>query len=154
MGHVGLTPQSISRLGSYKVQGTMPDDAGKLLAAARDLQSAGVFSMVLESVPMEVAEVITDAVSVPTIGIGAGPHCDGQVLVFHDMMGISTGYMPRFVKKYADLGLVINRAVAEYSEDVRSGKFPDDANSYHLKPEAGQAVCERLRDLAGGRKKE
>jgi 3-methyl-2-oxobutanoate hydroxymethyltransferase len=142
MGHVGLTPQSIHRLGQYKVKGTGPDEARKIIEGAVNLEKAGAFSVVVESVPMEIAKIITEKVGIPTIGIGAGPHCDGQVLVFHDLLGYSTGYLPKFVRKYADLHGTIRRAVGEYAADVRGGKFPDDVTSYHLKPgAAGRAAA-------------
>ncbi len=134
MGHVGLTPQSICGLGSYKVRGTTLEEARKILAGARDLERAGAFAVVMESVPLEIAREVTSRLGIPTIGIGAGPHCDGQVLVFHDMAGYATGYLPKFVRKYADLDSVIGDAVHRYADDVRKGTFPDDATSYHLKP--------------------
>ncbi|OGD20764.1 MAG: 3-methyl-2-oxobutanoate hydroxymethyltransferase [Candidatus Aminicenantes bacterium RBG_13_64_14] len=140
MGHVGLTPQSIHHLGRYRVKGTGAEEAGRIVADAANLEKAGAFAVVLESVPVEIAEAITRTLRIPTIGIGAGPACDGQVLVFHDMMGYSTGYMPRFVKKYADLHGVMSGAVEAYSKDVREGRFPDDATSYHLKPEVAAEV--------------
>jgi len=134
MGHVGLTPQSICRLGQFKVRGTASDEARKIIDGAKDLERAGAFSVVLESIPREIAAILTEEVGIPTIGIGAGPACDGQVLVFHDMIGHSTGYLPKFVRKYADLYGTISRAVGEYAADVRAGRFPDDSTSYHLKP--------------------
>jgi 3-methyl-2-oxobutanoate hydroxymethyltransferase len=137
MGHVGLTPQSICRLGQYKVKGVDRAEASRILRGAQDLERAGAFAVVLESVPMEVARAITAKLRIPTIGIGAGPHCDGQVLVFHDMAGYSKGYLPKFVKKYADMQGILTRAVREYADDVRKGKFPDDRTSYHLKPGTG-----------------
>jgi 3-methyl-2-oxobutanoate hydroxymethyltransferase len=143
MGHVGLTPQSIRRLGQYRVQGSSAGEAGRLVREARNLESAGAFSVVIESVPMETAARITEALRVPTIGIGAGPACDGQVLVFHDMVGITTGYLPKFVRKYADLRGVISEAVRGYARDVREGRFPDDETSYHLKPAASTAAGKR-----------
>jgi 3-methyl-2-oxobutanoate hydroxymethyltransferase len=143
MGHVGLTPQSICGLGQYKVRGATPAEARRILDGALALERAGAFAVVLESVPLEIARAVTDRLEVPTIGIGAGPHCDGQVLVFHDMTGYATGYLPKFVRKYADLDTVIGEAVGRYMEDVRSGAFPDDATSYHLKP------AEARRILAG-----
>lgn len=143
MGHVGLTPQSIHRFGRYRVLGGEAAEARRIIEDALDLEKAGVFAVVLESVPLEVARMITERLAVPTIGIGAGPHCDGQVLVFHDLVGYAGGYMPKFVRKYADLHAVIGRAVGEYVEDVRRGAFPDDAHSYHLKPGAAA-------ELAGG----
>lgn len=135
MGHVGLTPQSIHHLGRYRVRGTAADGARRIVDDARNLERAGAFAIVLESVPVEVAAEVTRAVGIPTIGIGAGPACDGQVLVLHDMLGFSTGYLPKFVRKYADLHAVIRGAVGAYAADVREGRFPDDATSYHLKPE-------------------
>jgi 3-methyl-2-oxobutanoate hydroxymethyltransferase len=136
MGHVGLTPQSICRLGQFRVRGAAPDEAHKIIDGAKDLERAGAFSVVLESIPRELAAVVTEEVGIPTIGIGAGPACDGQVLVFHDMIGHSTGYLPKFVRKYADLYGTITRAVGEYAADVQAGRFPDDSTSYHLKPRA------------------
>jgi 3-methyl-2-oxobutanoate hydroxymethyltransferase len=135
MGHVGLTPQSIHHLGRYRVRGTAAEGARRIVEDARNLERAGAFAVVLESMPVEVAAEVTRAVGIPTIGIGAGPACDGQVLVLHDMLGFSTGYMPKFVRKYADLHAVIGGAVGAYAADVRQGRFPDDASSYHLKPE-------------------
>lgn len=155
MGHVGLTPQSIHHLGRFRVRGTAVEGARRIVEDARALERAGAFAVVLESVPVEVAAEATRAVGIPTIGIGAGPACDGQVLVLHDMLGFSTGYMPKFVRKYADIHGVIAGAVGGYAEDVRSGRFPDDATSYHLKPEvAAELAPEKTRARApkkGGR---
>jgi 3-methyl-2-oxobutanoate hydroxymethyltransferase len=134
MGHVGLTPQSIHSLGRYRVRGVAAGEARGILEGARALEKAGAFSVVLESMPMEVAEEVTESVGIPTIGIGAGPACDGQVLVIHDLLGYSTGYLPKFVRTYADLRGTISQAVGEYAADVRAGRFPDDRTSYHLKP--------------------
>jgi 3-methyl-2-oxobutanoate hydroxymethyltransferase len=152
MGHVGLTPQSIHRLGQFKVKGTAAPEARKIIADARALEKAGAFAVVLESVPQEIAAIITAKVGIPTIGIGAGPFCDGQVLVFHDLVGYTTGYLPRFVRKYADLHGTISRAVARYAEEVRGGVFPDDATSYHLKPETAAELSRPRRKgrAAGG----
>jgi len=133
MGHVGLTPQSIHALGHYRVKGRVSEEARKIIEGARDLERAGAFAVVLESMPREIAEIVTESVGIPTIGIGAGPACDGQVLVFHDFLGYTTGYLPKFVRKYADLYGTISRAVGEYAADVRCGRFPDDSTSYHLK---------------------
>jgi 3-methyl-2-oxobutanoate hydroxymethyltransferase len=130
MGHVGLTPQSIHRLGRYRVKGAeSAGEARKIIEGAKGLEKAGAFSVVLESVPMEVAKIVTEEVGIPTIGIGAGPACDGQVLVFHDFVGYLTGYLPKYVRKYADLYGTISRAVGEYAADVRAGRFPDDSTS-------------------------
>jgi 3-methyl-2-oxobutanoate hydroxymethyltransferase len=144
MGHVGLTPQSIHALGQYRVKGMGADEARKIIEGARNLEKAGAFAVVLESMPREVAKIVTESVGIPTIGIGAGPACDGQVLVFHDFLGYSTGYLPKFVRKYADLYGTISRAVGEYAADVRGGRFPDDSTSYHLKPGTATGRASRL----------
>jgi 3-methyl-2-oxobutanoate hydroxymethyltransferase len=133
MGHVGLTPQSIHHLGQFKVRGKDTEEARKICADAQNLERAGVFAVILECIPQDLARRVTAKLKVPTIGIGAGPHCDGQILVFHDLVGYSTGYIPKFVKRYADLQSVIGQAVKRYSEDVRSGVFPDETHSYHRK---------------------
>jgi len=131
MGHVGLTPQSIHRFGQFKVRGAEAKEAKKIINDARNVERAGAFAVILECIPEDLAKTITRKLRVPTIGIGAGPHCDGQILVFHDLVGLSNGYNPRFVKKYADLQTVITRAVKKYGEEVRRGIFPDEAHSYH-----------------------
>ncbi len=131
MGHVGLTPQSINRLGQFKVRGGELAEARKIIEDAKNLEKAGAFAVILECVPQDLAKAITGKLKVPTIGIGAGLHCDGQILVFHDLVGYSTGYNPRFVKKYADLQAIISRAVKKYADEVRTGVFPDEAHSYH-----------------------
>ncbi len=141
MGHVGLTPQSIHRLGRFRVRGAAVAEAQRIIEDARNLERAGAFAVVLESVPNEVGAEVTRAVRIPTIGIGAGPACDGQVLVLHDMLGFSTGYLPRFVRTYADIHGVISGAVGAYAEDVRAGRFPDNETSYHLKPEAAAELA-------------
>lgn len=135
MGHVGLTPQSIHHIGQFKVRGSEKAEAEKIVADALNLEKAGVFAIVLECIPMEISRLITDKLKIPTIGIGAGPWCDGQILVFHDLVGYSKGYLPKFVKKYADLHQIISQAVASYIEDVKKGNFPDHGHSYHLKAE-------------------
>jgi 3-methyl-2-oxobutanoate hydroxymethyltransferase len=135
MGHVGLTPQSVRRLGGFKVQGTEEEKAEAIFRGALSLEKAGAFALVLESIPAELAREITSAVKIPTIGIGAGPDCDGQILVVNDMLGLTSGYLPRFVKKYAELGQQINQAVSQYLEEVRTGLYPEDQHCYHLKPE-------------------
>jgi 3-methyl-2-oxobutanoate hydroxymethyltransferase len=132
MGHLGLTPQSVHAFGGFKVQGRDDDAARELVEHAEALEAAGCFSLVLEGIPTEVAAVITDAVSIPTIGIGAGPHCDGQVLVFHDVLGIEDRITPKFVRRYADLKGDAVAAMSTWAADVRSGAFPTDAESYHL----------------------
>jgi 3-methyl-2-oxobutanoate hydroxymethyltransferase len=130
MGHLGLTPQSIHRLGGYKVQGRGDEAAEKLKDEAAFLNEIGCFALVLECVPSALAGEISSASSVPTIGIGAGPGCDGQVLVFHDMLGLFTGLKPKFVKRYAELGELAQSAIAQYAEEVRNGAFPGPEHEY------------------------
>jgi 3-methyl-2-oxobutanoate hydroxymethyltransferase len=132
MGHIGLTPQSATMLGGFKTQGRTAEKARRLLDEARALEAAGCFAIVLEAVPSPVAARITDAVSVPTIGIGAGPSCDGQVLVYHDLLGLSEGHLPRFVKRYANLSREIRDALEAYAADVRAGTFPSEEYSYAM----------------------
>ncbi|MFZ5572073.1 MAG: 3-methyl-2-oxobutanoate hydroxymethyltransferase [Thermodesulfobacteriota bacterium] len=124
--HIGLTPQSIHQMGGYKVQ----RDEERLLADAREVESAGAFSVVLEGIPADIAANITSALSIPTIGIGAGPRCDGQILVLHDMLGLNDRKIPKFVKRYAQLGQEIKKAVAEYAGEVRGLTFPDQEHCY------------------------
>jgi 3-methyl-2-oxobutanoate hydroxymethyltransferase len=130
MGHLGFTPQSVHALGGHRIQGKQPDAAERLIADARALADAGACGMVLELVPSGVAERVTREVAVPTIGIGAGPRCDGQVLVLHDMLGLNEGFTPKFLKRYAELGAAVRSAVSEYAGEVRSGQYPDEAHSY------------------------
>lgn len=137
MGHLGLTPQSMHAMGGFRVQAKESEAALALVADAKALAHAGCFAMVLEGVPDEVARMVTEAVDVPTIGIGAGRHCDGQVLVLHDLLGLEDRTAPRFVRRYADLKEAAVGAVAAFAVDVRSGAFPGDSESYHL--DAGQA---------------
>jgi len=132
MGHIGLTPQTASQLGGYKVQGKDEDSARKLLQSARDLESAGAFSIVLECLPAQLSEAITRAVSIPTIGIGAGKYCDGQVLVTHDMVGMYEKFIPSFVKQYAHLAPQIKEAVAAYNKEVKNGSYPDEEHSFNM----------------------
>ena len=134
IGHIGLTPQTAGQLGGYKVQGRDLESARKMIADAKALADAGVFSLVLECVPGELAGIVTRSVSVPTIGIGAGPGCDGQVLVIHDMLGLFTGLKPKFVKRYAELGTSAVQAVECYAAEVREGKFPAPEHEYGEKP--------------------
>ena len=131
MGHIGLTPQSVNALGGFKLQGKGGDDARRLVDEALALEQAGCFSIVLEMVPAELAAIITERLSIPTIGIGAGPHCDGQVLVFHDLLGLYDGHTPRFVRQYAHVGDTMRAAIEQYLGDVREGRFPTDAESFH-----------------------
>jgi len=140
MGHVGLAPQRVHALGGFRVQGKTLEAAEQLLRDARAVEAAGAFSIVLESIPRELAARITSELRIPTIGIGAGPECDGQILVLHDMIGLSLGHTPKFARRYANVGEAISHAVAAYAEDVREGRFPADEESYHLSSE----VRERL----------
>jgi 3-methyl-2-oxobutanoate hydroxymethyltransferase len=139
MGHLGLTPQSVHAMGGYRVQGKRVEAAQELLTDAQALAEAGVFALVLEGIPDVLAEIVTRAVHVPTIGIGAGPHCDGQVLVFHDVLGINEGKPPKFVRRYALLGDTATEALQHFFEDIRAGKYPADAESYHIDAETAQA---------------
>jgi 3-methyl-2-oxobutanoate hydroxymethyltransferase len=145
MGHVGLTPQSIHSYGQYKVKGREAAEADRILRDAAALEKAGAFAVVLECIPVELARRVTGALSIPTIGIGAGPDCDGQILVLHDLLGFSTGYLPKFVRPYANLAGVIDGAVRRYVEDVRRGAFPDDAHSYHAVPPKAAASGPRTK---------
>ena len=132
MGHIGLTPQSINALGGFKVQGKAFEDARRLIDEANALEGAGCFSLVLECVPTELAAFITEKLSIPTIGIGAGPHCDGQVLVYHDVLGLYDGHTPKFVRKYAHMADDMKAALENFMSDVREGKFPDEkTESFH-----------------------
>ncbi len=145
MGHIGLTPQSQNLLGGFKVQGKSVQAAEQLFRDAQAIAAAGAFAVVLESIPRELAALITEKLPIPTIGIGAGPECDGQVLVFHDIVGLSLGGAPKFSRRYADLAAVISQAAAEYMEDVRNGSFPSDAESFHLPAEMRERLAATLR---------
>jgi 3-methyl-2-oxobutanoate hydroxymethyltransferase len=140
MGHIGLTPQSVNMLGGYRVQGKTAETARALLADARALEDAGAFAIVLEVVPREIAKLITESIRIPTIGIGAGLHCDIQVLVIHDLLGLSFGKLPRFVRKYADLKETMTDAISRYAEDVRTGAYPSESESYGLPDEAAKEL--------------
>jgi 3-methyl-2-oxobutanoate hydroxymethyltransferase len=133
IGHVGLLPQSVKETGGYKTQGTTVESASLIMKDALAVERAGAFMIVLEAIPAELGQSISKALKIPTIGIGAGPHCDGQILVMHDMLGLSDGHKPKFVKAYADLRQQATDAVKKYAEEVRSGAYPDDAHSYHAK---------------------
>ena len=137
MGHIGLTPQSVNQLGGFRLQGKTLEAARALIEDARALEAAGVFSIVLELVPREVARIITEAVKIPTIGIGAGPHCDIQVLVIHDLIGLSftENRKPRFVRQYANMRQIMTEAISRFAEDVRSGSYPAEDESYAVSPE-------------------
>ena len=130
MGHLGLTPQSIYKFGTYSVRAKEQDEADKLLEDAKSLQEAGCFSIVFEKIPAELAKEVSEALTIPTIGIGAGVDCDGQVLVLHDMLGITKDFSPRFLRRYADLGETIDGAVKQYIEDVRHKEFPNADEGY------------------------
>ena len=145
MGHVGLTPQSIHALGGFHVQGKTAEAARQLERDARAVEAAGGFSVVLESVPRKLAATITEMLRIPTIGIGAGPDCDGQVLVFHDFAGLTVGHTPKFARKYAQLGAELSRVATEFCEDVRAGRFPSDAESYHSPAELQERSLARER---------
>ncbi len=140
MGHLGLTPQSFHAMGGFKVQGKDLEAAKALVDDARALAEAGCFSIVLEGIPDVVAQLITESVAVPTIGIGAGPHCDGQVLVWHDVLGFDDQRPPKFVRRYAALQADARSALARWVDDVRTGRFPDDSESYHLAAHAVPAL--------------
>jgi 3-methyl-2-oxobutanoate hydroxymethyltransferase len=129
MGHIGLTPQSVHRMGGYKVQGRK-DQAERILEDAYAVQDAGAFAVVLEGIPAKLAARITEALDIPTIGIGAGPVCDGQVLVIHDILGLCEKYSPKFVKRYADLAPVITEAARQYVSEVKDGTFPTEEHSF------------------------
>jgi 3-methyl-2-oxobutanoate hydroxymethyltransferase len=140
MGHIGLTPQSINKLGAYRVQGKTAATARELLDDAHALEDAGAFAIVLEVVPREIASLITESISIPTIGIGAGAGCDIQVLVLHDMLGLSFGKLARFVRPYANLHEVMTEAVTRYADDVRNGTYPSEDESYGLPAEAAEEL--------------
>ncbi len=132
MGHIGLTPQSVHAMGGYKVQGKTLNAIEQLMRDAKAVERAGAFSIVLEGIPREVAVMITEELKIPTIGIGAGPDCDGQILVYHDLLGYSFGQPAKFVRRYADLNSIVANALQAYKNDVEGGSYPSDAESYHL----------------------
>jgi 3-methyl-2-oxobutanoate hydroxymethyltransferase len=140
MGHLGLTPQSVHAVGGFKVQARQHDAALELVRDAKALAAAGCFAVVLEAVPDEVARMVTDSVDVPTIGIGAGADCDGQVLVYHDLLGIEERMRPRFVRRYAELGSASVEALTAFAADVRAGRFPADDETYHLSAEVAETL--------------
>jgi len=141
MGHIGLTPQSMHAMGGFRVQGRESEAAQRLVADAKALQHAGCFAMVIEGVPDQVAAMITDSLDVPTIGIGAGARCDGQVLVMHDLLGIEDRIAPKFVRRYADVRGTSIEAIAAFAADVRGGSFPAETESYHLTAEQAEAMA-------------
>jgi 3-methyl-2-oxobutanoate hydroxymethyltransferase len=144
MGHIGLTPQTISKLGGYRVQGKDVTTARALIDDALALEQAGAFSLILEAIPSPVAQIISDRVSIPTIGIGAGPHCDGQVLVIHDLIGLFDRFLPKFVKQYANIFPTIVEALNQYRQDVIDGAFPAPEHSYAMSDEALEALLTEL----------
>ncbi|CAN5221326.1 3-methyl-2-oxobutanoate hydroxymethyltransferase [soil metagenome] len=144
MGHIGLTPQSVHAMGGYRVQGKLVDDARALIEDASALDQAGVFSLVLEGIPDTVAQIITKEVSCPTIGIGAGNVTDGQVLVFHDILGLTYGKAPRFVRRFTDLHAEAVAGMRSFRQAVESGSFPNDDETYHLSEEVAQALAEEV----------
>jgi 3-methyl-2-oxobutanoate hydroxymethyltransferase len=148
MGHVGLTPQSATQLGGFKTQGKTAEKARALVEGALALEEVGCFSIVLEAVPSPVAAEITRRLSVPTIGIGAGPDCDGQVLVYHDLLGLSEGHLPRFVKRYANLSREIRDALEHYVHDVRTGAFPEGQHTYAMADEERERFEGRITETA------
>jgi 3-methyl-2-oxobutanoate hydroxymethyltransferase len=132
MGHIGLTPQSVHQMGGFKVQGKVEEQKQKIIADAVAVEEAGAFSVVLECIPTELAQEISEQLSIPTIGIGAGVHCDGQVLVIHDLLGLLGDFRPKFVKSYVDLRTVISQAVEEFMKEVKKGAFPTEKHSFHF----------------------
>ncbi|HCW54805.1 MAG TPA: 3-methyl-2-oxobutanoate hydroxymethyltransferase [Clostridium sp.] len=132
MGHLGLTPQSINAFGGFRVQGKTEEAAKTLIEDAKKLEEAGVFSITLEGIPAKVAELITNAVSVPTIGIGAGKGCDGQILVYQDMLGMFSDFVPKFVKQYANIGTVMKEAIQSYIKEIQDGSFPEEKHTYKI----------------------
>ena len=146
MGHIGLTPQTVSKLGGFRVQGKTADAAYRLLQDALALEQAGCFSLVLEAVPPVVATTISQRLTIPTIGIGAGSGCDGQVLVYHDLLGLYSEFQPRFVKQYANLRQTIGEALTAYREEVQTRQFPAPAHTYQMKAEEEAAFLKRLED--------
>lgn len=130
MGHLGLTPQSIHKFGTYRTRGTSKPEAKKIIEDAKALEKAGVFALVLEKIPASLAKKVSETISIPTIGIGAGIHCDGQILVTHDLLGLYEKFHPRFVRRYAELGKLMRKAFQHYREDVKNKKFPEEKESY------------------------
>jgi len=145
MGHIGLTPQTAPLWGGYRVHGRTVAQAKRLLEDAKALEEAGAFSIVLEMVTAEAAKIVTEALSIPTIGIGSGPSCDGQVLVLHDMLGLFERFTPRFVKQYANLSAEVAKALQAYADDVKTGRFPGEEHSFHMAKEEYEKLPEEMR---------
>ena len=148
MGHIGLTPQAVNQLGGYRVQGRTPEAAVEMMEDAKALEEAGAYAIVLETVPAQLGRLISERLSIPTIGIGAGVHCDGQVQVFHDLLGLFSDFTPKHARKYADLAETIRSAVSDYVSDVGEESFPTDEQSFFMKPEAVDELTGRRAELA------
>jgi 3-methyl-2-oxobutanoate hydroxymethyltransferase len=144
MAHIGLTPQLVSKIGGYKVQGKSAETGVQLLKDALAMERAGCFAIVLEAIPDRVAQVITERLKIPTIGIGAGPNCDGQNLVLHDMVGLFDRFTPKFVKRYANCWEIIGKALADFQDDVRKGTFPSAEHSFTMKDDEYQALLQQI----------
>jgi 3-methyl-2-oxobutanoate hydroxymethyltransferase len=144
MAHIGLTPQLVSKIGGYKVQGKSAETGVQLLKDALAMERAGCFAIVLEAIPDRVAQIITERLQIPTIGIGAGPNCDGQNLVLHDMVGLFDRFTPKFVKRYANCWEIISKALADFQDDVRKGTFPSAEHSFTMKEDEYQALLQQL----------
>ena len=148
MGHIGLTPQAVNQLGVYRVQGRTPKAAVEVMEDAKALEEAGAYAIVLETVPAQLGQLISERLTIPTIGIGAGVHCDGQVQVFHDLLGLFSDFTPKHARKYADLADTIRSAVSDYVSDVGEESFPTDEQSFFMKPEAIDELTGRHAELA------
>ena len=148
MGHIGLTPQAVNQLGGYRVQGRTPKAAVEMMEDAKALEEAGAYAVVLETVPAQLGQLISERLSIPTIGIGAGVHCDGQVQVFHDLLGLFSDFTPKHARMYANLADTIRSAVSDYVSDVREESFPTDEQSFFMKPEAVDELAGRHVELA------
>ena len=148
MGHIGLTPQGVNQLGGYRVQGRTPKAAVEVMEDAKALEEAGAYAIVLETVPAQLGQLISERLTIPTIGIGAGVHCDGQVQVFHDLLGLFSDFTPKHARKYADLADIIRSAVSDYVSDVGEESFPTDEQSFFMKPEAIDELTGRHAELA------
>ena len=148
MGHIGLTPQAVNQLGGYRVQGRTPKAAVEMMEDAKALEEAGAYAIVLETIPAQLGQLISERLSIPTIGIGAGVHCDGQVQVFHDLLGLFSDFTPKHARKYADLAATIRSAVSEYVSDVGEESFPTDEQSFFMRPEVIDEFTGRHAELA------
>lgn len=146
MGHIGLTPQSSGVLGGFKVQGTTKERALKIIDDAKELEQAGVFAIIAESIPRELTPMVREAVQIPVYGIGAGGEADGQILVVHDILGLFKDFIPRFVRKYADLSQILEKAFSEYISDVKNGTFPDDKQTYHMDRQQFESLKHHLKN--------